>query len=587
MKSIKKLLNFLWPLAKKYPFSFLWSFIGFGFGSILSQAITPLIFKRIVDTIVEAQIPSPEVITPLLTLVAALLIIKIIYNIFYRTSDYTLSYFESNMIRDIHDAVFKKLALHSYRFFTNNFAGSLVAKAKRITRSFETIYDTTVWSFWGLFISNTSVFIVLFLENKTLGLIFLVWAIAYTTIAILLLKYKIKYDLADASADSQVTANLADVITNIITVKIFGREQHESEQYETVINTEETARRQMWYFGNKIIIIQAILLMILQVGGTYMAIRLWINGSITAGTVVLVESYLVIIFNRLWKFGNAVTKFVKALSDSVEMIDIIEQPIDITDPKNPKPVNITDGVISFNNATFTYNENDDAVIEDFSLFIPAGQKVGLVGISGSGKTTLTKLLLRFADLDKGSITIDDQSVTSVKQEDLRSHIAFVPQEPLLFHRSILENIRYGKLDATENDVVEAAKQAHAHGFIEKLPKRYGTLVGERGIKLSGGERQRVAIARAILKDAPIVVLDEATSSLDSISEQYIQDALEKLIEKKTTIVIAHRLSTIQRMDRILVMKEGAIVEDGTHDELLKKEGEYHNLWSHQKSGFIE
>jgi ATP-binding cassette, subfamily B, bacterial len=227
------------------------------------------------------------------------------------------------------------------------------------------------------------------------------------------------------------------------------------------------------------------------------------------------------------------------------------------------------------------------VITDFNLDIKSGSKVGLVGHSGSGKSTLTRLIMRFMDIQSGAVSIDGQDITSITQEDLRSHIAFVPQEPILFHRSLMENIRYGRPDATDEEVHKAARLAHAADFIELLPERYETLVGERGIKLSGGEKQRVAIARAMLSRAPILLLDEATSALDSKSEKLITSALDELMKKRTTIVIAHRLSTIRRMDRILVMKAGAIVEDGTHTKLLKQNGEYAELWSHQSGGFIE
>lgn len=586
MKQIKRLFFYLWPIMKKYPLTLVWSFLGFGIGSVLAQIIKPIFFKQIIDIITEAGTPLPELAKPLLTLVAIVLGLQIIYNLFFRSGDYALSYFESNVMRDIHMNVFQKLTAHSYQFFSNTFGGSLVAKEKRLKNSFETIYDVVIWRFWGFLLSIVGVFVVLFIEDSTLGLIFLAWSIIYVVVTLWLIQKKMKYDLVDAAADSKVISRLADIITNIMTVKIFARERAETTGFRGIVDEEESKRRSMWYFGNFTVIIQALLMIVLEVGAMYLAVVFWLDGSISAGTVVLIQMYLAIIFNRLWELGNSITKFVKAVSDSTEMIDIIEQPIDIQDPVHPEKSSISHGDIRFNNITFSYH-SDDAVLQDFSLHIPAGQKVGLVGISGSGKSTLVKLILRFADIDRGDITIDNQPITAISQQDLRSHIAFVPQEPLLFHRTIFENIKYGKLDATTADVEHAAKQAYAHDFIVKLPHGYESLVGERGIKLSGGERQRIAIARAILKDAPIVILDEATSSLDSISEQYIQDALDKLIEHKTTIIIAHRLSTIQRMDRILVMKDGKIVEDGMHAELLSKKGEYFKLWSHQKAGFIE
>jgi ATP-binding cassette subfamily B protein len=277
----------------------------------------------------------------------------------------------------------------------------------------------------------------------------------------------------------------------------------------------------------------------------------------------------------------------EGLADAAEMTEIIMQPHDIVDPEKPESSRISKGAVEFSNVTFRYQESDDAgLFENLQLAIPAGQKIGLVGPSGSGKTTLTKLLLRFMDIENGQILVDGQNIAHIAQDDLRRSIAYVAQEPLLFHRSIYENIAYGRAEASAKEIYDAAEKAHAAEFIKDLPKTYDTMVGERGVKLSGGQRQRVAIARAMLKRAPIIVLDEATSSLDSVSEKLITGALDELMEKRTTLVIAHRLSTIRKMDRILVLHEGKIIEDGSHQQLLKQKGMYAKLWEHQSGDFI-
>ncbi|MBP9802943.1 MAG: ABC transporter ATP-binding protein [Candidatus Pacebacteria bacterium] len=316
----------------------------------------------------------------------------------------------------------------------------------------------------------------------------------------------------------------------------------------------------------------------------YTMINLWNQGLITIGVFVMTYVYILGLFDKLWELSSLLIRVMKSMTDAKEAVDILDKPLDILDPENPEELSGGRGEIEFKNVNFEYVE-DNQVFSNLNLKIKAGEKVGLVGHSGSGKSTITKMLLRFVDVKDGEILIDGQNIKNVTQDDLRSKISYVPQEPILFHRSIGENIGYSKENATAEEIIESAKKAHAHEFISKLQNGYDTPVGERGIKLSGGERQRVAIARAMLKDSPILVLDEATSALDSISESYIKQALNVLMENKTAIVIAHRLSTISKMDRIIVLDKGQIVEEGTHEELISKDGSYAKLWNYQ-TGFL-
>jgi ATP-binding cassette, subfamily B, bacterial len=316
--------------------------------------------------------------------------------------------------------------------------------------------------------------------------------------------------------------------------------------------------------------------------GVFAVVNLHANASV----LYLVVTYSSGVVDRLWQFGRVVRNVNRAFGDSAEMTEILQLEPEVKDPEIPEGLRIRRGQITFKKVSFRH-DNKEVLFKKLDLRIKPGEKVGLVGPSGGGKTTLTGLLLRFMDIESGQILIDNQDITDIRQADLRSSISYVPQEPLLFHRSLRENIRYGNLKAEDRAVEGVAKLAHAHDFIRDLPEGYQTLVGERGIKLSGGQRQRIAIARAMLKNAPILVLDEATSALDSESEVLIQDALWKLMEGRTAIVIAHRLSTIQKMDRIVVLENGRIVEQGSHKELLRSGGTYAKLWDHQSGGFME
>jgi ATP-binding cassette subfamily B protein len=325
----------------------------------------------------------------------------------------------------------------------------------------------------------------------------------------------------------------------------------------------------------------------IQIALLFGALHYWQLGQLTIGDFVLIQAYLLTTIQQLFGINRNLRRFYESYADANEMVTILNTPHDVQDILEAPILKVTEGVIDFNDVDF-YFHKERPILEKFNLKIKDNEKIALVGPSGAGKSTIIKLLLRFYDVKEGAILIDGQDIDKVTQDSLRDAIAFVPQEPILFHRSLMENIRYGRRDATDEEVLEAARKAHCHEFISGFPEQYETFVGERGVKLSGGERQRVAIARALLKNAPILVLDEATSSLDSESESLIQNALDVLMEGKTVITIAHRLSTIMKMDRIVVIDGGKVVAEGTHAELLEDEnGLYHKLWSIQAGGFID
>jgi ATP-binding cassette subfamily B protein len=384
-----------------------------------------------------------------------------------------------------------------------------------------------------------------------------------------------------------VTAGVVDSITANAVVKAFSSEHREIERH--ALQVDEWSRRQWktWKIGTVMTWMQFMLITMIEGSLLLLSAYLWYVGEFTAGDFIVVTAYVGRLWGYMFDIGNNVRTYLRAAAHAEEMIELLGTPQDVADAPDAKAIIVSKGEVVLDRVTFAYEQQPNPVFKDFSCVIRPGEKIALVGHSGGGKSTFVKLLLRLYDLTGGRILIDNQDIAQVTQESLRSSISLVPQDPILFHRSIAENIRYARSSATDAEVERAAKLAHAHEFIERLPRRYDTLVGERGVKLSGGERQRVAIARAILADRPILVLDEATSSLDSISESYIQEALAFLMEGRTTIVIAHRLSTIKRVDRILVVEHGSVIEEGTHDELLKRDGgTYRQLYEMQAGGFL-
>ena len=346
--------------------------------------------------------------------------------------------------------------------------------------------------------------------------------------------------------------------------------------------------KKSWDYQNNVIdMIISPLYIVTNVSGLALSVYLASKGSIPASSIIVVFAYYTLVTRFMWEFNGIYRRLETALADASQFTELIlDEPL-IKDPDLPTQNQVRKGNIVFEKVTFSYENNDNELFKDFNLTIKSGEKIGLIGRSGGGKTSITKLLLRFIDIESGALKIDEIKINKMTQKDLRSLIAYVPQDPVMFHRTIAENIAYGKPNSTKEEMVEAAKKAHAHEFIKDLSIGYDTLVGERGVKLSGGQRQRVAIARAILRNAPILLLDEATSALDSESEVLIQDALKKLMKNRTAIVIAHRLSTVQNMDRIIVLEKGQIIEEGNHKELISKNGTYAKLWSHQSGGFLD
>ncbi len=485
----------------------------------------------------------------------------------------------------INDLV-QKLLEKDYSFFSNSHVGALTTKFNDFTRSYVTLQDLVIIQTLGFVISMIVGIALVAFQSTQLAAVLFVYIFILAVQVRVMLKIRTPYRAVRKNIRSSITGDVADMLTNNLVVKTFANEPLEIRS----ITKKTDAFMKIFRKDIGIVVTDGstrhLLTTFVQIVAIILALNQLRNGTISVATAVFALSFLQRVAAQMFTLGGMINGYDLAFLEAAPMTEILLEDNKITDKEDAPSLHATNGGIIFKDVSYCYEEGDVA-ISNFNLNIEGGRKIGVVGHSGAGKTTITKLLLRFDDVTSGEILIDDQNISHVTQRSLRQSISYVPQEPLLFHKSLEDNIRYGKPGATDEDVKKAAQQANAHEFIEKLADGYKTLVGERGVKLSGGQRQRVAIARAILKDAPILMLDEATSALDSESEKLIQDALKKLMHDKTSIVIAHRLSTIQNMDTIIVMEDGKIFEQGSHDNLLQKNGKYATLWAHQSGGFIE
>lgn len=578
----KQTLKIFWDHARKYR----WQVVALSAGVLILTALqtyVPILYRNLINLLSLGDFSNT--INQAINIVILIFVLNFVKTALWRTSNFVNNYFQPKVMSDLTNTCYQYLQHHSLGFFNSNFMGSLVTKVKRYERSFEMMADQMYFDLGRSLLDTGMILAVLLWQYRTFGFIALAWCGVFFIFSYIYAVFKLPYDINRAAADTQTTGQLADSITNNVNIKLFTNYQKENGRFRNVIDQQFKLHKKSWDLGTIGDLIQGFSMVALEFLMIYLAIKAWGRDVIGVGDIALLQVYMLRVFDKLWNTGKNIQRIYEALADANEMTEILLTPHEIQDTARTKALRVARGEVKFSNVDFSYH-NRYAVLKDFNFTIKPGERVAFIGPSGGGKSTIAKLILRLYDLDGGKILIDGQDIAKVTQDSLRDAIAFVPQDPILFHRSLIENIRYAKPRTSDEEVIRAAKLAHADEFITSFPDGYGTLVGERGVKLSGGERRRVAIARAILKDATILLLDEATSSLDSESELYIQNALKKLMQNRTTLVIAHRLSTIMQMDRIVVIDKGAIIEEGKHKELVKaKKGLYQKLWEIQAGGF--
>ena len=553
---------------------------------VISIFVGPLVIAELLNIIQQNQLQTANNLWTLIVLYGASELCSTVIG--WRLVLYLVWTFETALQRDLHSRCFSKLTNQTMFFHANKFGGSLVSQTNKLNGAVERFWDTIFWSILPLVISLAGSIIILSTLIWQYALFLFIFSIIFSIAVYFGSRPMAKLSEKEAKASNKVSGQLADMVSNILAVKSSGAESLEQKRFSKTVSSWRSASLGTMRGFLKVSTVYSTINTIIKIGAIAFAVYAAQHNLVSVASVYLIITYTGSVAHELWNMNGIMRSYNRIIGDAHEMVGILKTPTTLVD-RSDKKLEIKRGGIVMDNVTFTHDEGQgDTLFHDFSLNIQPGEKIGLVGSSGSGKTTLTKLLLRFADIDSGKITIDSQDIAEVTQASLRQQIAYVPQEPLLFHRSVRENIAYSRPDATDAEIEKAAKKAGAYDFIVKLQDGFDTLVGERGVKLSGGQRQRIAIARAILKNAPILVLDEATSALDSESEALIQKSLETLMKNRTSIVIAHRLSTIAKLDRIIVLENGRIVEDGSHDQLLaKKRGVYAKLWARQSGGFIE
>ena len=582
MHAPKEVLPFIYHFVTKQYRSFTFILFASIMSVLADNTIWPYVIGKFVDkftAIGESEHRTLDALThPLLLL----FLFWIIMELLQRSKGFLLSYVMPKFEANMRLFTFSYVMNHSYDYFTGKPIGSIAHRIDDLPRSAKLIVDDIITVFIPLILSVACSSLIMLKMHLTLSLIFIFWLCIYIIVSVILCIYAIKHSSVQSLARANIQGGIVDSMRNYLNVKIFSATDKEYSNILALQKEEMAKYRLCLFFIEKSKLILSVINTIGISALFYCLITLWLENIITTGSVVFAIHSTFSILTMLWFAADEMTYVFNELGILKQSLELISE--DGHERKhiadNKQDIHITKGEIEFKNVTFKYKDNS-ALIKNQSVKIESRTKVGLVGLSGSGKTTFTKLIMRLFEINGGSILIDGHNIKEINPSSLRKHISFIQQEPILFHRNIMDNIRYGNFNATDEDIMLAAKYARCHDFIERMPQGYKTIVGETGSKLSGGQKQRIAIARAILKDAPILIMDEATASLDTITERNIENTMQHIMKNKTVIIIAHKFSTLLTVDRLLVFSNGAIIEDGTHDELLTQNGHYANLWTMQ------
>lgn len=575
---------FFWYFIKKQKWQFAVLFLSTSVHTVESNVL-PYAMKLLINGVAALGRDTARAYSVLTFPICLFLGTWIGMVIVYRIQEFVATRTLPEFRKNVRLSLFGYIQGHSHAYFADNFAGSIASKIGDVPRALSAMIDFIRWRIitmgWVGLVAITWVGMV----NWRFSAVSATWVIVHMCISYSMTR-KVSACSAKYAADlTYLHGNIVDSITNINAVRLFAQHDHERAYIARLQGiaqeSDHKALVRMWRTRG----FMDIPLMFMYAATLILLVEGWKSGWVTAGDMVFVTVTMLNMMRAVWLFSNELPNFFSEIGVCNQALTIITKSHDVVDARDARPLVAPRGEIVFDNVHFQYIHGRD-VFKDKNITIRAGEKVGLVGFSGSGKSTFVNLMLRLYDVEGGCILIDGQDIATVTQDSLHASIAMIPQDSTLFHRSLMENIRYGRVEATDEEVLNASKLAHCHEFISQLSEGYDSLVGERGIKLSGGQRQRIAIARAILKNAPILILDEATSSLDSVTEKYIQESLEMLMKDRTTIIIAHRLSTLAHMDRILVFEDGTIIEDDTHQALLAANGHYARLWNMQAGGFL-